>query len=645
MPNSSRVDQLQSRVYYLEEINKWYMFAVDILRQMGDIHGDASKLRTSDSILHTAKHYINMFFGFERMAFYLINEDDADFYCIHADPKALSKEIDLDVEELIASGKFSWALNQNKAVIYDVSSKHHVLLHVIASKTRIRGMFVGYFKASEAQRLTDGPLSLLSVVLHNTGYALESSALYDIVHRKNDELERKVEARTRELEYQYRHDVLTGLPNRSLFFERIQQGIERAVSNKSDGELVVLLIDLDMFKVVNDTLGHDVGDELLIKVSKRLESVLRRYDVSLHHQNMLPSTLARIGGDEFGILVPDITDSNEISTLIQQLLSSNTEPLEINKEKIIVTSSIGVSFYPADGDDPQTLLKRADAAMYHAKDEGRSNFQYYTDKISYISTKYLQITAKLHQAVKTKDFELFYQPQVDLKSQKIVGFEALIRWPDGEGGYIPPDDFIPIAEDTGMIVEIGNWVVHEACQLASQIKQAGEDIRVAVNLSAKQFRDDKLVENIMSEIMHAGIMAKDLEIEITEGIIIQDVEKTIKILNTVHDAGLSVAVDDFGTGYSSLSYLKQFNIDCLKVDRSFVKDVVTDADDEAIVRAVVALAHNMNLFVVAEGVETIDQLNFLKDIDCEVVQGYYYSKPIPSNNVLPYISDFRKDTK
>jgi diguanylate cyclase (GGDEF)-like protein len=415
-------------------------------------------------------------------------------------------------------------------------------------------------------------------------------------------------------------DPLTKLPNRRLLEDRINQAIAHAERAKAN--TAILFVDLDRFKVVNDSLGHFIGDELLRAVAHRLQRLVRAED-----------TITRLGGDEFVILMRQVGGTTDALELAQRALLALREPFRVHEHELMMTPSIGVSVFPAHGDTAQLLITRADAAMYNAKQAGRNTYRVFESHMSTFFPERLMLENDLRRAIARREFELHYQPKVDVKSGNLVGMEALVRWRHATRGLVAPADFIPLAEDTGAIVEIGQWVIEEACrQNASWQRQGAPKLRVAVNISGVQFRQRTLLDTIAQALATSGLDPECLEIEITESVIMQNPSDAIVLLEKLSEMGVHVAIDDFGTGYSSLSYLKRFPLDKLKIDRTFIRDIPEDVEDAAITRAIIGLAHNLRLKVVAEGVETQDQLAFLDALGCDEYQGYYKSKPVPATD-------------
>jgi diguanylate cyclase (GGDEF)-like protein len=437
-----------------------------------------------------------------------------------------------------------------------------------------------------------------------------------------------------ELEHHAMHDRLTGLPNRTLLEDRLRQSMLHA--RRYQRQLMVLFIDLDNFKDVNDSMGHHMGDELLKCVAERMVACVRTSD-----------TVVRLGGDEFVILLLDQTEKPEASIkILQKIRDAVAMPMQIGAHQLRVTCSIGLASYPRDGADVGALLRNADAAMYAAKEMGRNNFQFYTAEINAKVHERLRLAEQLRNALTHSEFFLEYQPQVDAQSERILGVEALVRWRHPELGMVPPGRFIPLAEDTGLIVEIGDWVLKAACLQNKAWQDAGlPPLVMSVNVSARQFRDAEWIRKVERALSDSGLKPEYLELEVTESLIMHDVSQAIVTMGKLQAMGVRLAIDDFGTGYSSLSALKSFPVARLKIDRSFVCNIPVDKNDEAIASAVIALGHRLNLRVIAEGVETQEQLLFLRKNLCDEVQGFYFSRPLSAEGVELFIVDGQRADK
>ena len=423
------------------------------------------------------------------------------------------------------------------------------------------------------------------------------------------------------LDHQAHHDALTELPNRALFNMNLREGLERSKQNKH--KLALLFIDLDQFKEINDSLGHDVGDEILKYVAKRLRTIIRKED-----------TLARLGGDEFTIVMEELKEVGEAFLLAQKILKVLIEPITIKEHELYVSSSIGISFYPDDSDNAHDLLKYADVAMYKAKDEGRNNFQYYSSEMTELVFERVIMEANLRNALKNKEFVVYYQPQVDVESNTLIGMEGLIRWEHPSMGLVYPEKFIPLLEKIGLIIELDQWVMKTSMiQIVKWYNQGLNPGILSLNLAIKQLEHKDLMPTLITMLKETGCRAEWLELEITEGHIMKDPDKAIKILQQISDMGIRLSVDDFGTGYSSLSYLKRLPIDKLKIDQSFVRGLPDDENDAVITKSIIALSKSLNLTVIAEGVETNAQKAFLVKHGCKYIQGYLFSKPVQASKI------------
>ncbi len=461
--------------------------------------------------------------------------------------------------------------------------------------------------------------SFIDVEMSTMGIFYAGRAARQIIVR--DISERKEAEKTiKQLAY---YDTLTGLPNRNKF----QHYFDEVLNEKGKQSLAILFLDLDRFKMINDIQGHFIGDLVLQKTANLLKNAVGG-----------DGTISRHGGDEFIILLENAEKPN-VTWVAQRILAEFSTPIVVNDQEYFVTPSIGISMYPHDGNDKATLLKNADVAMYFAKEKGKNNFQFYSKKLDRISKRKIEMENGLRRALEKNELLLYYQPQMDLATGKLVGMEALIRWQHPKHGLIPPNEFIPLAEESGLIVPIGKWVLRAACEQAEKWRNSGLDgFSIAVNISARQFQDEHFVQSVVEILDEVGFYPGNLDLEITESIM-QNFEESTLILNELKNLGIRLSIDDFGTGYSSLSYLKHLPIHKIKVDKSFVDDIDQHESQGAMVKTIIDMGHHLNFAVVAEGVETERQIRFLKENGCEIVQGYYYSKPLPADQMESFINE------
>ncbi len=460
---------------------------------------------------------------------------------------------------------------------------------------------------------------LLSVLLF-TGLLITRRGLVaiNVVIAKHREAEDKIR-------YQAHFDNLTNLPNRLLSLDRLNQLINEA--QRAKDKVAVLFLDLDDFKKINDTLGHDIGDKLLIEAADRLKKTLRSGD-----------TVGRLGGDEFIVILGNITDVANVHIVVENLMDHLRNAFNIDGREMILTASVGISIYPQDGEDASKLLRSADSAMYHSKALGRNTYTYFNEAMNRDASRRLALEEQIHGALDRGEFEVFYQQQVDLSRNKITGAEALLRWHNSALGSISPEEFIPIAEQTGLIVSIGQFVLEALSMAARWQTERDSEFHISVNLSPRQFRDHHLVSKIEKAMQQYDISSKHLKLEITEGVLMSGHDYIDHALTELNDLGVGIVMDDFGTGYSSLSYLRSYPFDVLKIDRSFIRDIVDDSKDRELIKAAISMAHALKLKVVAEGVETDAQVAYLKQLSCDYVQGYLFGKPMPAEEMTALLA-------
>jgi diguanylate cyclase (GGDEF)-like protein len=485
----------------------------------------------------------------------------------------------------------------------------------------------------------DGDIDIEALKAGATDYMNKSEITTQLLERAiRYAIERKrTEDRILRMAY---YDTLTDLPNRSLFHDRLSKALAHAA--RYSGTCALLFLDLDNFKRINDTLEHRIGDLLLKGVADRLSNYVRSGDtVARQAVSLLTNTVARLGGDEFTILLTEISTLQDAARVGQRILNLLAQPFSLDGHEVFVTASIGIAIFPSDGEDMNTLIKNADSAMYHAKELGKNNFQFYKQSMNDTALERLTLENSLRKALERREFLLYYQPRIDLPSGDIIGLEALIRWEHKEMGLIYPRQFIPLAEETGLIIPIGEWVLKSACRQNKIWQSSGficTPVTVSLNLSGLQFRQKDLIKIIEKVLDDSGLNPYYLELEITESVIMKNPEATAVMLHQLKKMGVRISMDDFGTGYSSFNYLKQFPLDIVKIDRSFIKDVTESREDAAIVKAIIVMAHTLNLRVVAEGVETQEQLELLRGFGCDELQGFLFSQPLPAEEISEFLT-------
>lgn len=484
-------------------------------------------------------------------------------------------------------------------------------------------------------KMKDGstfPVTLISGVVKDTNGKNIGiiTTCEDITRRK------KFEEQITHMAY---HDALTNLPNRYLFEDRLRQAI--ALAKNHERIMAILFVDIDHFKNINDSLGHNSGDMLLKDIADRLTKYVRASDsIARFGTEGSENTVARLGGDEFTILLTEITKVQDAATVAQRAIDMISQPFKIGDREIFINVSIGISLYPQDAEDVETLLRKADTALYHAKNMGRNGFQFYSESMNVAISERYDIESKLRKALDRKELQLFYQPQVDIVTGRIIGLESLIRWFQIDSKKIPPNTFIPVAEATGLILPIGEWVIRTACEQNKAWQTSGlEPIPVAVNISGVQFQRKNFVEIVAKILAETNLNPQYLELEFTEGTIMQKTKETMEKFNDLRALGVRISIDDFGTGYSSLSYLKLFPISTLKIDQTFIHDIPIDKDNISITKAIIALGHSLNLRVIAEGVETKQQLDFLLKQGCDAMQGYFISMPLDIHAITKFLKE------
>lgn len=512
----------------------------------------------------------------------------------------------------------------------DLTVLHHSMVRSFGAIliAAVLALLLAYAIMAWLRRIIIRPLTRLKNLMHAVSEEKDYSVRSDdsgkdeigyLAAGFNQMLE-KIDAHDNRLRKIAHYDNVTGLPNRHYFNQRLEDAINLATEQSE--HVGVLFIDLDNFKVVNDTLGHNIGDQLLKSVSERISDTLRGNDC-----------VCRIGGDEFAVILQEIPDHGTAAVVAGKILNEMVQPMLLNDSEIYIGASIGISLYPDDASDINSLLRCADVAMYYAKGKGKNNYQLFQQDMEGKALKRLALESAMRKAIEHKEFVLHYQPQVDLPTGKVIAVEALIRWPREDLGIVGPSDFIPVAEESGLILPIGDWVLRTACKQAKAWLDAGTPLRVAVNLSGRQFADDRVVSNILAIAREFELPPDLLELEITESMLMDSKEASVDKLEQLKRAGFMLSVDDFGTGYSSMSYLKRFPIHALKIDKSFVQELPGNQDDVAITKAIVSMANSLGLEVVAEGVETSEQMEFLRENGCNISQGFYFGKAVPASQI------------
>ncbi len=483
---------------------------------------------------------------------------------------------------------------------------------------------------------TDAETKLQALRLGATDFLAKPVDESELVLRLRNTLVAK-----RFLDQQIYYDRVTGLANRRFFLDRLGRLVNS--SERDATKSAVLLIDVDRFKKINDSLGHAIGDELLYAIARRLESLVRSHDVVCHLRSASSNgLLARIGGDEFTVLLSDIQDVEAASRVAERILMELSKAFEVEGRQLFLTASLGVAVFPQDGEDKETLLRHAGVAMSSAKNGGKNCFQVYSKGLDNANRHSFALESELHRALERHEFVLHYQPKVDVRSGLVTGAETLVRWEHPVRGMVPPGEFIALAEEAGLIGDIGDWVLSEACRQISAWHANGlEGVQLAVNVSGRQLRSQDFVDRVREILDETGAPPHSLTLELTEGVMIEDAKENVDMLHALKDIGVKLSVDDFGTGYSSLSYLEQFPLDELKVDRSFVKKIDPSGNEAPIVSAIIAMAHSLHFHLVAEGVETEEQLNFLRRNGCESYQGFLFSKPLPADGFASLVENYR----
>ncbi|MBL4584024.1 MAG: EAL domain-containing protein [Pseudomonadales bacterium] len=635
-PPSKRSNEqfLQERVDYLESMERWHLQEFDVLAGISQIQEDIKNCSNRKEILQKSAAYLDRIPEMRRYGFCLINERSAEFSLDWVNHEESKHPLQCVMDAMIENGDFGWATKSDRSEVKTVLGQPIILIR-IAVPDKFLGILIA--EVSSQTAFKKHHQRLLTAAVQHIAYALHSQRLYQQINVQNNYLESLIDEKTQQLEHASNFDPLTNLPSRSSFKQQLELSLARASRNNES--ITLILLDLDFFKRVNEGLGHANGDELLRQVAARLTKNLRDYDPvarmnGASHQDLV----CHYGGDEFCLLISDKSESENINQILERLRTSLSRPFHIANREITQSFSAGVASFPEHSINAEQLIQHADIALYQAKEQGRGKHLIYNHKMQQESLSSLTISSKLHQALEREEFEMYYQPQVNMIDSSVVGLEALIRWKDRDGNRIPPDHFIPLAEESGLIVPIGNWVIEQACKQVNDLLDKGFHIPIAVNISARQFSQPDFIERLLSQLNRYSVPHHLLELELTERVVMSDIEDTTQTLKKLETLGIKVSIDDFGTGYSSLSYLKKFPIDVIKIDQAFVSDVTTNSEDAAIVSAIIAMAESLGLETVAEGVETIEQMEFLRAKHCKIGQGYLFSKPLSREQLDQYLS-------
>ena len=628
---------LLDRLEHLEETNRWHIHTLNVISSLCNLYQKQNKPTDPHHIIRETVPFILQVTPFETVGFCTFSSSNNEIELNYINQPQEEKKLRKDLETLIQNDKFSWALHSHIPQLYQLKN-YTLVLAPITTPTRVRGMFIG--KVPERTKFKEYHKKGLHAIIQNCAYALESHELQLVIKGQNEHLIKSFVSQSAKIKAHSNEDHLTKLPNRKNFQNTVQQHIEHTVSTGE--KLAIVLLDLDFFKRVNESLGHDAGDHLLKAISQRLRQSLKNSKLNCTHENTHSAyTLSHFGADEFCILLTDISSLEQIKKVMLQLCIDFSKPHTYEKNEIIQTFSAGISLFPDNAGTATELLQFADIALDQAKKKGRNQYLFYANDEKFRVVDQLSLSRKLHRAMEQQEFSLHFQPQVNTKLHTVTGLEALIRWKDKNGHMIPPDKFIPLAEDTGLIIPIGNWVIDEACKHLKMLQDIGfYNIPMSINIATQQFEEQSFIKMLSATIKKYQLSTEFIELELTERIVMGDMKSTISKLVDLRNDGYKIAIDDFGTGYSSLSYIKHLPIDRLKIDKSFISDITQDKGSAAIVKAITQLAHGINLDVIAEGVETPMQVNLINSLGCHEAQGYLYSKPLCFEELVTFLSQF-----
>lgn len=648
--NFSDQNYLIKRVEFLEQEVKWYCEAFELIGSTTEMYSAVHDQRDMKGIFLLTKQYLDYFIPFDAIGFFLVNEKDSSLYLhsvfdahhsatepvdhLQESYELIKREMDFQID----TGECAWAMRQTKPFLPKSSiSGRHVLLHSITTPTRVRGMMLGFLKNNF--QITK-PLALyMSVVLAHSAHAINSVEFFHVINLQNEMLEQLLAKRSQEMEKLHLYDQTTSLPNRAALMGYLEQLFYYSTNDRTRTALV--LIDIDDFKRIGESFGNNIAEMALRDVAQHLNETLQNHQeenkAPLKTKGYNAAKLFNIGGDEFAIVFEQISDTSAVLQVVNEAHRSLKHEFYVQSHNIHLTMSSGIAYFPDDGIDKESLLKNAETAMHKAKNAGKDCFSLYKHAES-ISLHSLTIEAELKKAIENQEFVLHYQPKARCNDLTPVGFEALVRWQHPEKGLLSPAHFIRIAEDTGLIVPIGELIFHIACKdIKNWIKEGFNPLPVTINISALQFRRERIADIILKICNSYNIMPNLIEAELTESAIMHDVKRAVRSLLDLQNAGIKLFVDDFGTGYSSMSYLQQLPLTGLKIDQSFVRDITYNQNSLAIVKAIIALAHSLNMTTVAEGIEFEDQLNIIRTMGCDTMQGFFYSKPTPSDKAKNFL--------
>lgn len=625
-------EQLHERLSHLEELNRWHQHTLNVIGALCNIYQQPAHAEDPLHILKETVPFILQVAPVQAIGFCSLKSAEIDIQMSYVNLEKYRTDFNKDLETLIEKGHFSWALNTHFPQIYTVNTRTLILISV-STLSDTKGMFLAYIDNDKP--LKEHHKKGIYAIVQHCAYALESHELQQVIQNQNEQLIKSFVSKTIALKEQKNLDRLTLLPNRKILQSAIALSINEAATNHS--KLGLILINLDLFKRINGCLGHDAGDKLLQQVSRRLEKSLETCHTIEHtginHKRQYH--IIHLGGDEFCILLSGIYDRTKVKAIMLQISADLSRHYYYGQQEINQTFSAGICVYPDDTHNPEHLLQYANLALDQAKARGRNQFLFYSSDKQSRGLNQIQLSRRLHQALSEEQFRLHYQPQIDIKTKRITGVEALIRWLEPNGDHIPPTQFIPLAEDTGLIIPIGNWVIEESCKQLHRFNTAGfYNIPIAINIAAQQFTQSNFLNSLISAVERHKVSPKLIELELTERVVMGDIEEVSETLWKLHQMGFSIALDDFGTGYSSLSYIRRFHIDKLKIDKSFIDGTPTNRSNVAIVTAISSLANDLGIDVIAEGIEQQQQVDFISSINCHHAQGYFYSKALNEDDLM-----------